>query len=803
MSDFKKDLLLKKLKNIKCKNSKCKVILSISLILLLLFAFCLPKQLFNDPTSTILYDKKGRLLGARIATDGQWRFPHTSAVPYKFERTLLAFEDEYFYWHLGVNPISIGRALVQNIQSGKVVSGGSTITMQVIRIAQKGKQRTYLRKLLEMILAFRLEIRYDKKEILALYASNAPFGGNVVGLEAAAWRFFGRAAKDLSWAEAATLAVLPNAPALIYPGKNSGRLKAKRDKLLDKLLALEVINKTTCQLAKMEEVPTHIHRLPQVAPHLLDQVHRKYSGKKIISTVEYALQQKVNNIIAKHHRQMEANQIHNMAALVMNTQTREVLAYVGNTKAKKNINHGNNVDIITSLRSTGSLLKPFLFAGQLNAGEILSTTLIADVPTQIAGYSPKNFNLKYDGAVPAKEALARSLNVPAVRMLKDYGVERFHYLLKKMGMKSLNRVANYYGLALILGGAEGSLWDMCGMYANMGRILNHYNQHDGAYYSNEIQPPIYIKEAMVWKNPDSEPLLTAAAIYETLNALLEVHRPDGQKGWRSFSSSQKIAWKTGTSFGFRDGWAIGVTPRFVVGVWVGNADGEGRPGLTGVSAAAPVMFDIFDVLPRSKWFLAPDDEMVKVAVCRNSGYRAGRWCNMIDSLSIAEAGLQTSVCPYHRLIHLDSSKRFRVNSICESVENMIHQSWFVLPPAMEWYYKRRNPLYRTLPPFRDDCKTTASQQAMELIYPKQNTRIFIPIELNGDRGKVVFEIAHHHPEAEVYWHLDGEFIGTTTGSHQMELSPDEGKHIITWVDKDANTLQKKFTIVGKDDKRVK
>ncbi len=771
-------------------------------MLLLLFAFCLPKELFNEPTSTILYDRNGKLLGARIAADGQWRFPNTATVPYKFEQALLAFEDEYFYWHMGVNPISIGRALIQNIKSGKVVSGGSTITMQVIRISQKGKQRTYLRKLLEMVLALRLEIRHSKKEILALYASHAPFGGNVVGLEAASWRFFGRAAKDLSWAEAATLAVLPNAPALIYPGKNSNRLKAKRDRLLDKLLQLNIIDKTTCNLAKQENVPTKIHHLPHVAPHLLDRINKEHQGKRVISTINYQLQKKVNSIVASHQKQMEANQVHNMAVLVMNAQTRQVLAYVGNTASKKGKKHSNQVDVITALRSTGSLLKPFLFAGRLNAGEMLSSTLVPDVPLQVAGFSPKNFNRKYDGAVPAKTALARSLNVPAVRMLKDFGVERFHYLLKKMGMKSLRQEANYYGLSLILGGAESSLWEMCGMYANMTRILTHYNQNDGAYFSNEMQPPVYIADNLKWENPDTQPLLSAASIYKTFNALLEVHRPDGEKGWRSFSSSQKIAWKTGTSFGFRDAWAIGTTPNFVVGVWVGNADGEGRPELTGVGAAAPVMFDVFDILPKGKWFLPPEEEMVKVPICKQSGYRAGRWCNLPDSLLIPEQGLQTQVCPYHRLIHLDKSKRFRVNSNCESVQNMVHQSWFVLPPAMEWYYKKRNPLYKPLPPFRNDCQNTISKQAMELIYPKANTRIFIPVELNGEQGKVVFEIAHHNSNAEVYWHIDGKFLGTTIGIHQMELNPKVGKHVITWVDKQANTLKKTFTIVGKDDKAL-
>lgn len=780
-----------------CQSHKCRIFLLAFFLVFVVFWFSLPKQLFTDPTSTILYSSEGDLLGARIANDGQWRFPDLEKTPMKFEKSLLAFEDQYFYWHPGVNPISLSRAIVQNIKADRVVSGGSTISMQLVRISRKGKARTVYQKVIEMILALRLELRYSKQEILSLYASHAPFGGNVVGLDAASWRFYGRSSDELSWAESATLAVLPNAPALIYPGKNSERLRQKRNRLLDKLYDLEEIDSTTCELAKLEDIPSKINHLPRIAPHLLDRAHKDHRGERVSSSIDYSLQQRVNQIVRKHQKNLEANEIHNLAVLVLDTEYGKAIAYVGNTEKTDKENHGNQVDIIHSRRSTGSVLKPFLFASMLNEGEILPNTLVPDIPTQIAGYSPKNFNLSYDGAVPAQKALARSLNVPSVRMLRDYGVERFHFFLKKFGMHTLNRPANHYGLSLILGGAEGSLWDLCGMYASMTRILNHYNYNGGTYFSKDIRNPIYINEEINKGKKDSQSLVKASAIYQTFEALLEVNRPDGENGWKSFSSSQKIAWKTGTSFGFRDAWAIGTTPKYVVGVWVGNADGEGRPGLTGVGVAAPVLFDVFNLLPKGEWFEQPYPEMELVPICRKSGHRAGRWCEEVDSTWICTQGLETEVCPYHRLVHLDQSKCFRVNSNCEKVSNMIHQSWFVLPPAMEWYYKKRNPLYRPLPPFRNDCVGTEST-TMELIYPKGNDRIFVPIDLDGTRGKVVFEMAHHDPEMKVYWHLDGEFVGTTCSLHQMELSPKEGEHLLTFVDEQGSTLYKKFTIVGKN-----
>lgn len=774
------------------------------LLLGLCFWFSLPSKLFQDPTSTILFSREGKLLGARIATDGQWRFPELERVPEKFEQSLLAFEDQYFYYHPGVNPVSLGRALIQNMKAGYVVSGGSTISMQLIRISRKGKSRNIYQKLIELIKSIRLELAYSKKEILALYASHAPFGGNVVGLEAASWRFFGRNASDLSWAEAATLAVLPNAPSLIYPGKNSRKLRNKRNRLLDRLVEREIIDSTTCELAKLEGIPSKIHSLPMLAPHLLDQANIEYTGERITSSLNYRLQLQVNGLVRKYQRNFEANQIHNMAVLVLDVETGESVAYVGNTAKIDDENNGNQVDVIRAARSTGSVLKPFLFAGMLNSGEILPNTLVPDIPTQIAGYSPKNFNLRYDGAVPAQKALSRSLNVPAVRMLRDYGVESFHHLLKKLGMSTLNRPSGHYGLSLILGGAEGTLWDLCGMYSGLARNLSHYNQYNKTYFSNDIREPAYRLQDSVKKGKaESQSRLSAASIYQTFEALLEVNRPDGENGWKSFSSSRKVAWKTGTSFGFRDAWAIGTTPKYVVGVWVGNADGEGRPGLTGVSAAAPVMFDVFNLLPSGSWFDIPFEEMEEIPVCRQSGYRAGRWCETVDTMLVCKTGLETNSCPYHRLVHLDSSKRYQVNSQCEKVSNMQHVNWFVLPPAMEWYYKKKNALYRPLPPFRDDCSGIQNQKVMEFIYPKGNDQIFVPIDLDGTRGKLVFEIAHHDPEAEVFWHLDGDFIGTTVLLHQKELSPDEGEHLLSLVDNHGNTLYKKFTVVGKDEAEIK
>jgi penicillin-binding protein 1C len=389
----------------------------VAIILLLWFWLSLPPHLFNAPTSFVITGKDGDLLNASIAADGQWRFPYNDHVPDKFVKCITTFEDKRFFYHPGIDPVALTRAVIQNIKNKKVVSGGSTLTMQVVRMYKKNDERNIWNKFSETLLALRLEFSYNKKEILALYASNAPFGTNVVGLDAAAWRYFGRSADQLSWGETATLAVLPNAPSLVHPGKNREELLQKRNALLDKLVAAKIIDQPTADLAKIEPLPAAPKPLPQLAPHLLNRCKKDYAtwresrtetSTAIQTTVNIDLQKQVNNIILQHHEQLKGNQINNAAAMVVEVETGNVLAYVGNVYLPQDASLESDVDVLASKRSPGSTLKPLLYASLLTEGTMLPRQLVADIPTQIGGYMPENFDLGYDGAVPANRALARS-----------------------------------------------------------------------------------------------------------------------------------------------------------------------------------------------------------------------------------------------------------------------------------------------------------------------------------------------------------------------------------------------------------
>ncbi|HXH73058.1 MAG TPA: penicillin-binding protein 1C [Mariprofundaceae bacterium] len=754
---------------------------------------CLPEPLFDTPSSTILFGRDGALLGARLASDGQWRFPPGAAVPDKFRQAIIQFEDKRFEMHPGVDPLALGRAIYQNLAAGHVVSGASTLSMQVIRLARHNPGRTLTEKLIELVMAVRLELGHSKRDILAMFADNAPFGGNVVGLDAAAWRYFGRSPANLSWAESATLAVLPNSPALIHPGKNRALLKAKRDRLLHGLHDAGRLSDLDLQLALAEPLPEAPLPLPSRAPQFLETMHAANpSMHRIESTLDATLQDRLTELVTGYSSEMSRQDIYNAAAIVIDNNTFEVLAYVGNSGKAYATDHGRAVDLIRSPRSTGSILKPFLFATLIQEGMILPNTLVPDIPTQYAGYIPENYDRTYRGAVTASEALARSLNVPAVRMLRRYGVDHFYDFLHDMGFSTLVRSPDDYGLSLILGGAEGTLWDIAGMYANLASIASHHRRYRQDIYSR----PVCLKD----RKPVTTQLsgIGAGAAWLTEEALLEVRRPDIDGQWRNFSSSRKIAWKTGTSYGLRDAWAVGSTTRYTVGVWVGNASGEGRPGLTGTTAAAPLLFSIFDKLERSNWFEPPYEQMKQVDACTDDGFLSNGRCKSAPQWVPAESHF-SRITPYHFEIHLDK-KGWRVHGRCESVSNMIHTNWFVLPAAQEYYYRRQHSDFRPLPRYRPDCAripATGPDSPISILYPTPGTRVYIPVDLDGKKSRVVFEAVHRNADAVLYWHIDDTYLGTTETYHQQSVELSAGRHVLTIVDSEGNRVSERFTVLEK------
>ena len=707
---------------------------------------CLPGDLFRGtPYATVVTDRNGELLGARIASDGQWRFPPCDTVPSRYATALVQFEDRHFRWHPGVDPLALVRALRSNLREGHVVSGGSTITMQVVRMS-RGKERTLWQKGVEAILATRLDSRLSKDEILALYASHAPFGGNVVGLDAAAWRYFGRPADELSWAESATLAILPNAPSSIHPGKGRDRLLEKRNRLLRRLHERGFIDSNTLEGALEEPLPDAPYPLPNLARQY---VAAQPPGVETRTGIDIDLQRQVEDATTRWSDELALGGIADLAAVILDIRTGETIAYVGNASPQR-VRAGSEVDIAAAPRSTGSILKPFLYCAALQDGTILPRTLLRDTPVNLNGFAPQNFDLQFHGAVPAAEALARSLNVPAVHLLRAYGAPRLLEVLREAGLSTLTRDASDYGLSLILGGGEGTLADITQAYAGMVR------RYEGL--------------------PTDSPFTDRIALWYTFEALKEVNRPD-EIDWKLIRSVRKAAWKTGTSYGYRDAWAVGVTPDYAIGVWCGNADGHGVPLMTGARTAGPVLFDLLNLLPPSSdWFEDPlsfraepegrsrEISGVWLDVCTVSGMLRSQDCPDYGPMLLPERAADSEVCPYHR----DGS--------------------FRLPPAMEWYYKTYHPEYEVRPS-RDEAP-------LEFLYPESGSVLTLPRQLDGSLPGAVFQAVHRDPAAVLYWHLDNEYLGETHLIHQMQLSPPPGKHTVTVVDGDGKTVSVGFTVAS-------
>lgn len=770
------------------------------------FIFSLPKPLFQTPLSLVITDQNGQLLNAGIAADGQWRFPQRKHTPEKFAACVTTFEDKRFWYHPGVDPVALCRAMIQNIRNQSVVSGGSTITMQVIRLSRPAAKRTVYTKLTEIMLALRLECSASKDEVLSLYASYAPFGTNVVGIDAAAWRYFGQSPEQLSWGQMAALAVLPNAPSLVHPGKNRAELLRKRNIVLQSLMDRQIIDESTALIAMEEPLPGAPIALPQEAPHLFqyfrNQAVQKQSATDHIleTTIDIQLQKRLSTITKQHQQNLRGNGIVNIAAMIMEVETGHVLAYSGNVYEPADSSLQSHVDVLQSNRSPGSTLKPLLYTAMLTDGILLPNQLIPDIPTQLNGYTPQNFDLGYDGAVPAHRALARSLNIPAIKMLQQYRYPRFYDMLKQVGFTTLHQPADHYGMSLILGGCEIKPFELCGVYASMARMYLHQQDDKGIWNQQRWFMPLFVKRDKKPVAAEQPPvaLFSYTALWQTFSAMNEVMRPGEEGLWTLFQSAQKIAWKTGTSFGFRDGWAVGFNSKYAIVVWTGNTTGEGRPGLTGIETAAPVLFELFRLLPAAAWFKPPQYEAAYLEVCAETGFKVGPYCSNTVNSQVSHQALQrATICPWHKLIHMDATHSFRVTENCLSPADMQHVNWLVLPPTIEYYYRQKHPEYRQLPPFMADCMPEIFK-SLDIIYPDEGARIFIPVELSGTSGETVFKATCRNSADKLFWHIDNNFVGATENFHQMAIHPAPGPHTVTVVNLEGNSVTRNFVVVGKE-----
>lgn len=748
------------------------------IFLILLIMIISPSFILHSkkPLSYALYDKNGILLGARVASDEQWRF-EKGDVPEKFEKAIINYEDKRFYNHFGVDLFAIGRAIKLNAKNNRVVSGGSTITMQTVRLLENHPKRTILQKIKEAYFAICLELRLSKKEILEFYSALAPFGGNVVGIEAASWRYFNRPPSELSWAECATLAVLPNQPSLVYPGANSNILLEKRNALLQKLFENNEIDEKTLILSLEEPLPQKPYPLPSFVPHYLEYLKKNCSKTqtKFYTTLDSAIQKNTQRILEKWAENFKRKGIENAAAIILDTKTKNVLAYCGNVDFENLESDTRNIDMVQAIRSSGSVLKPFLYMAMLDSGQLMKNQLVVDIPTRIGNYRPENNIPVYKGAIQASEALTRSLNIPAIRELREYGINAFLDYCKKCGFTTLNRSSDDYGLPLILGGGEVTLWETARAYADLTNTANGIKSRFPA---------------------------SRGSAWITLCTLADGYRPEDEANWQFYANSKRIAWKTGTSSGNRDTWCFGTTNEYTVGVWVGNAKGNGNPELKSVSTASPVLFNIFSSLPLTSFSEIPTEDLQEETVCSQSGYVAGENCTQTKQELKSVLAPKGKLCPYCTPISLTNDRKYQATmddllgekaGIYDGTMPIIEKR-FVLPANIEYWYKKTNLGYLSLPDFVPWHNFSDKKSNFSIMFPEQNANIIIPIELGGEKGALVMKCATRSLNTTLYWDLDGKYLGMTNSIHEMATSAAPGKHTLTVTDSNGEIHKRNFEV---------
>jgi penicillin-binding protein 1C len=759
-------------------------ILAIILLSLLILYIIIPLNLDRfDDFSTMVLAEDGQILRVFLNNEQQWCLPPVTeiGIPAKLQTTVLVYEDRSFFYHPGINLWSMLRAFYLNLKHRRIVSGGSTITMQVARLLEQNS-RTIPHKILEMLQALKMEIKFSKKQILKMYLDHAPYGRNIVGIRAASLKYFGKEPGNLTWSEAATLAVLPNAPGLISPGKQQQQLIEKRNRLLDVLVDREIIDKSTCELSKLEAVPEEVFRLPMLAPHLSRLAMKESDSAIIQTTLNKQIQADAESILTQHAEYLQAIGINNISALICKTETGEIAAYCGSQDFWDSQTNGQ-VDGILASRSTGSTLKPFLYALCMDDGILLPETKLNDVPTYFGAFSPENAGKKYDGLVTAHEALVRSLNVPAVRLLYTYGLVEFYESLKAAGISTLFRRSDDYGLTLIIGGSEATLFDLTALYRGIGNggVFEklHWNMADNS--TNKTQ------------------LISKGACFLTLEIMQDVVRPGAEFYWHQYEDQWPLAWKTGTSFGNRDAWAIGVNPEWTIGVWVGNFTGEGNPALSGAAAAGPVLFALFNSLPKDPeniWFPIPAD-LKSVDICKESGYLATENCPNTSEVLAPQNMKPLKFCPYHKKRFVNDAETFLVCSYCWQ-EGQHHQlSSLEYPPIVAKYLKKRGQSVPRILPHNPDCSRFQQMKTVEIIYPTNKSVIYIPKDLGGIKQKLTIKIARQNKQSRIFWYLDSVYLGTTDVKDEMSLDIGKGRHKLYITDEFGNDAEVSFKVISK------
>jgi penicillin-binding protein 1C len=752
------------------------------LIILLggIFCFLLLDFLFPFETqiqySTQITANDGTVLHAFLSKDDKWRlYANTSEITPVLRKTLIYKEDRYFYFHPGINPFAMARAAINNIFTGRRTSGASTITMQVVRLMGP-ERRTYANKIIESLKAVQLELHYSKEEILQMYLNLVPYGGNIEGIKAASLLYFGKGPQLLSLAEITALTIIPNRPSSLRPGTRNEALKLARNQWLNRFKEDELFEKSLIDDAIGE--PLSVRRLaaPSWAPHFALRMKKDFPDQPVVQTnLKIQLQTQIEMQVKNYVNRLQSMNIHNAAVLVVNNETMAVEAYVGSADFLNPFD-GGQVDGIRAVRSPGSTLKPLLYATAFDKGSITPKSVLNDVPANFGGYEPENFDQHFNGPVTIEFALANSLNIPAVKTLKDVSTPVLIDKLKKTGFKTIDKQSRDLGLSMILGGCGVTLEELTRLFA---AFANEGNFKSLAYTSTAVN------------KKKGEAIISKEAAYLVTNILTQVTRPDLPTNFDNTYHLPKIAWKTGTSYGKRDAWSIGYNRRYTIGVWAGNFSGEGVPELSGANIATPLLFSIFNSLdynsPRG-WYKTPENVTLR-KVCAVSGDIPSDFCDhqITDDYIMGVSAYRK--CQHMRWVFTDAAGKISYCTYCLPEKGFEKRAYPNLAPELIAYYELQKLPYQKLPPHNPACERVFHEGAPLIVSPNEGSEYYINKE---EPQKIQLACQTASDVQEVFWYVNdklvekaaphaGVFFNPPFGRVKISCSDDKGRNSNIWI----------------------
>lgn len=740
------------------------VIVAISFIVLffiLHFIFPLPDEVSY---STLVTDKRGNLLHAYLTPDEKWRMrTDLHEISPLLQKTIIAKEDRYFFSHPGINFLAIARAGINNLVSGRRTSGASTITMQVAR-SLAPRKRTLAAKAIEMFRALQLELKYSKQEILQLYLNLVPYGGNIEGVKAAAYLYFEKAPDHLSLAEITALSIIPNRPSTLIIGKNNDLIVQERNRWLRRFAASGLFTKKEIEDALAEPLQAKRHEVPRLVPHLAYRLKTTLQEPSIRSTIDRNMQLKIETLTADYVRTLQLKHIYNAAVMVMDNQSREVVAYVGSQDFKDSA-HAGQVNGVAAIRQPGSTLKPLLYGLCMDQGMLTPKMTINDVPVNYSGYAPENYDQKFHGSVTLEYALEHSLNIPSVKMLQQLGKEKLIHKLSVAGFRQVAKDRNKLGLSMILGGCGTSLEELTALFSAFA--------NNGSY-----QAPRFVDSPTPGS---STQLLSPAAAFMVTTILSKISRPDFPINWQATEHMPKIAWKTGTSYGRRDGWSIGYNRRFTVGVWIGNFSGTGVADLSGANTATPLLFKIFNSIDYdgdAAWFEAPSDCSLR-KVCSESGFVPGSYCtNLVTDFFIPLVSHSRS-CRHVQEYKTNPAGTLSYCNSCAPVDGYIRTMIPTLAPELQEYYRVNNIAIEKIPPHNPECEQVFKGEGPSIKSPAEGNEYYID-KNNPEPLQLVAATAGD--VSRVYWYINNRFFKAAATGTKTFFVPDEGSVKISCTD---------------------